>query len=108
MLDDLGASIWTRSGRRGRTGNSPGACAGRLLHGWALQSRTGAARARTRRIGAGGDQREKDPRARAGCLPFAYWALGDYKNASAALNLHLDKYADLNGTASAQVYAYEG
>ncbi|HEX4584740.1 MAG TPA: protein kinase [Burkholderiaceae bacterium] len=53
-------------------------------------------------------QKESDQVARAGCLPFAYWALGRLAEADAALKALIDKYADLNSYGIAQVFAYEG
>jgi hypothetical protein len=53
-------------------------------------------------------QKETDQVARAGCLPFAYWALGRPAEADAALKALIDKYADLNSYGVAQVFAYEG
>jgi serine/threonine protein kinase/Tfp pilus assembly protein PilF len=53
-------------------------------------------------------QRETDQAARAGCLPFAYWALGRTADADAALGRLIDQYADVNAYDVAQVYAFEG
>jgi serine/threonine protein kinase/TolB-like protein/Flp pilus assembly protein TadD len=53
-------------------------------------------------------QRENDQVARAGCLPFAFWALGRRADADAAVKVLIDKYADLSSYGIAQVFAYQG
>jgi serine/threonine protein kinase/TolB-like protein len=52
--------------------------------------------------------RENDQVARAGCVPFAYWALGRTAEADAAVALLIDKYSDLSSYVIAQVFAFEG
>jgi eukaryotic-like serine/threonine-protein kinase len=52
-------------------------------------------------------QKESDRGERAACLPLAYWALGRYADADAALKLLIDQYADLNAYAIARALALE-
>ncbi len=52
--------------------------------------------------------RESDEAARAGCVPFASWALGRYADAEAATKLLINQYADVNSYGIAQLYAFEG
>jgi len=53
-------------------------------------------------------QLEMDQVARAGCLPVAYWAVGRYADADAALRALIEEYADQNSFGIAQVLAFEG